>query len=117
MSTGQLQPLKAGSNYITVKHRNAVSDTITAIQQHSGHHTLGEKGHECLHTVLYFFDLEFLEEQLEHAFFVYKGVHDCLSDEDSGILRVIDADLLERIFQQNLHIFPVLNNTLRSRIA
>ena len=62
MPTCQLQPFKTCGDNVSVKDWNAVSDTISTIEQHGGHHSLSEQRHESLRPVLYFIDLELLEK-------------------------------------------------------
>ena len=62
MSPSQFQSLEASGDDISVKDGNAVSNTITTIEKHGSHHTLSKEGHESLHAILYFIDLELLEE-------------------------------------------------------
>ena len=99
VSACQLKPLKAGGDDIAVKDRNAVRDTISTVKQHSCHHSFSKERHKCLHSILYFIDLELLEEEFEHSCFVDDRIHDGLGHEDIRAFGVGDTDLLEGVFE------------------
>jgi hypothetical protein len=117
MPACEFHSFEAGADYVSVEDWDAVGDSVAAVKQHGSHDSLGEEGHEGLHTVLYFADSKLFEEDFEHAGFVLDRVHDGFGDEDSRVLGFSDADLFEGIFHEDLHVFPVFNNALGGGIA
>jgi hypothetical protein len=82
MSTSNVEPFKAGFDDVAAVDRDAVGDTITAIEKHGSIHALSKERHQCLHAVLYPIHLEFLEHDFHHAYFVGHWVHDRFRYED-----------------------------------
>lgn len=116
-ATSDFHLLDGGVDGESFEDGDCVRDAIAGVDDETGRAAVGVQGHDGLDGDVGFWEVEFLEEALNHLLSVLLRVSGGLSHKTANAFSGLDSELVEEsVMPHLLHVFPVVDDAVRDGV-